>query len=161
MMDDAEQGPPTVDVDGIGVIDLGMQGGDHPPTSHIPIHSVQVGYRMAIDTSSGLNTGAVRFTALTVTKRLDLATPPLLRTITSGHHIATVRIVLFQPGTTDEAARFDLSDVLVTAVDVDADDAVPPSESVSFTFERIRVTYTATDGTQAQAGWDLQQHSPV
>ena len=106
------------------------------------------GYEWNASFQSG--TGKSLAQPFVVTKRIDKATPILLRRLTGGVHIPTVKVELTKTDSTSAGPwvymRYCLGDVIITRLQ-DADLGTPsdvPVEDISFTFRRIVEEYWET-----------------
>ena len=118
------------------------------------------GQNPASMTGSGLSSGKVQVEDLSITKRIDKASPQLLKACFAGAHFAnatlTVCAVNASNNTLDDFITFSLTDGMVTSVTSrPPDDAVDIElEDVTFAYSALEFTYKQqkSDGTLTTAG---------
>ena len=109
-----------------------------------------------IDGTSGASGGTVSLSDLTIMKDLDMASPKLLKCITTGKSIATATLSAVKSTGADQPELFmkiDLAEVYVTSVQLSASSEVP-MESVSLAFANTKTAYhkQGPDGTMVLSG---------
>ncbi len=101
---------------------------------------------------------------ITITKRVDAASPKLYEAVHNGTHLKEAVIELVHAGGKTPFLVIKLTDVVITSALDDAETtgaAQFPSETISLTYGKIQWTYTRQkpDGTAADtvaAEWDLR-----
>jgi type VI secretion system secreted protein Hcp len=116
-------------------------------------------------------TNRAAFKDISITKRVDKASPKLFLACAGGTNIAEVELVLRYPGGTNQVEYLEikLQDVIVSSVKAagtaTSGDALP-LEEVSFNYAKIRMTYQAVDESGAPSGppvigsWDIVLNQP-
>jgi type VI secretion system secreted protein Hcp len=120
---------------------------------------------------TGSGSGKVEFSSISVTKQLDLASTKLALNNYKGTHIAKGTIIVRQSTgdtTTKAYFQYDLEEVFVDSISWGAagGGGGKPSESVSFSFNQIKIGYSQQnpDGSLAgmiYAGWNTQTNKAV
>lgn len=115
-------------------------------------------------TAGGASAERVNVQDFHVTKYLDKASPKLFEYCCKGTHIKEVTITLNRAG--DDKLKYmeyKMEDVIISSVNVGGSSAGDvPSESVSFNFGQIKLTYTqqkrkdGSGGGNVAGGWDLR-----
>lgn len=102
--------------------------------------------RVAVTAPSGrgARTGRMRWSALVLTAPATAALPLLVDTAESGRRIETARFDVVQ-GQRVLTTRYDLGDVLVTALTVAGDDGGSPIFSFSLEYRQIALTTNRQD----------------
>jgi type VI secretion system secreted protein Hcp len=109
----------------------------------------------------------VDLSGLSVTKELDKATPKLFNALCSGTHIKTATLSATKSGagggTGGVFLKITLGELFVTSLHTSAASEIP-SESVSFSYNTIRVEYSTQDnnGVLTAAGdvsYDLKANT--
>ena len=132
--------------------------------SWIPLDSMA--FSKSRPTSSNFVSGAPQFTAITITKQMDVSSVPLMQQLlASGPQTAKIDFAT-NTGTGKELtfAQYDLTNALVTGYSVSSG-GDRPSESKTLQFQKISFTYTpinndGTLGTPSTVAWDLATNSP-
>ncbi|HSB18855.1 MAG TPA: type VI secretion system tube protein Hcp [Anaeromyxobacteraceae bacterium] len=89
----------------------------------------------------GGGAGVARMGDFTVTKPIDVASPRLAVDAATGAHLRSVVLEVLDPAdATKVQIRFELSDALVSSLQLSGSSDAP-TESVSFTFGRIQETF--------------------
>jgi type VI secretion system secreted protein Hcp len=115
----------------------------------------------------GAGGGKVNVSDITFTKKVDKATPDLLKACTSGKHINEATLIVRKAGGDSPVEYFKLkmTTVLVTSYQTggarDGLDRI--EETLSFNFREFTVTYTqqeasGTAGASADAGWNIAEN---
>ena len=118
----------------------------------------------------GAGAGTVEISDFTVTKKTDLASAKLFQACCSGNHFDQATLTIIKPGGDSpvEYLVYDFTGLYITGINWSGasggDDT--PSESVSFAFGTVQVTYTpqnadGTAGSPLVAGWDRNTQQPV
>lgn len=117
---------------------------------------------------SGAASGRPTFQDFEFVARISKASPTLFASCATGAHHRSAVLSGVHPGAQSqpEFLRYELTDVLVTAVHHDDDQAAVPTERFSLSYRRIQMTYrlpSPTGGPSApiQAGFDLAQHTQI
>lgn len=118
--------------------------------------------------ATGGGSGRPTFTDVTITKRMDRASVPLMVACASGEHFPTATIQLNRSGEqSTRLVEYRLADLRITSYHTTSDaGGQTPLETVSFTFSQLVAQYyaVAADGSVAEAiagGWDLRQNSRI
>ena len=123
-------------------------------------------YRQPITrTASGAGRSGGAVSEITITKRVDAASPKLYEAIHSGTHLKEAVIELVHAGGKTPFLVIKLTDVVISSALDDAETAGAaqfPMETISLNYTKIQWTYTRQkpDGTAAgtvAAGWDVAQ----
>jgi type VI secretion system secreted protein Hcp len=163
----------------------GPQGEPAPDTSGAPKKAVIgklsiegvvsdldiVGYEWGLDqpllvpgsgSGGGGGAGKATFERFTVVAPLNAASPQFLVKIASGAHMRTAKLVIFETGTSQSSMTYDFTDVMLAAAHHDAGQNAgdPPLETLSFTYNVIKETFTSPGGTTS-GGWDLIGYRPA
>lgn len=103
----------------------------------ISIESFSWGVSATRDKATGQASGRRQYEPIIIRKRIDKASPMLLRMATDGTHMKTAVLV----GQTADGQRFEVSffDVFVDLYRQSGDAGSPPMESVSFTYQKIEM----------------------
>ena len=114
-----------------------------PAGTTTPIVSFNVGASNpgAIVGGGGGGAGKVSFTDFTVGKMVDGFSTALLNTAETGRHLKLVQIDIYEPGTTNIYATYQLADVVVTS-DVFGALTGALNESVGFAYDRLTTDIT-------------------
>ena len=113
---------------------LSIAGG--PP---VPIYAFGFGATATLATggSGGGAVGKTQLSDVSFVKQADALSAAMFRNVVTGTRLPSVRVEIFQRGSSAVGSTFQLSDVVVTAFQVSGGDGV---ESVSLAFERITLT---------------------
>jgi len=127
--------------------------------------------QMASATASSSGGGAVQradFQDLTIVKLMDSASPLLFLNCAEGTHIDEVVLELCRAGGNKlKYMEYKLKDVVISSVSVGGGGGGEPTESVTFNYAEIRVTYTKQKrkgggaGGNIPAGWSLHKNKKV
>jgi type VI secretion system secreted protein Hcp len=118
-------------------------------------------------TSTGLSSGKVSVSSFNIMKKTELSSAKLFSACCTGQHYETATVVLRKATGTSGGQQiflqYDFTDVMVESIQwsgsAGGDDT--PTESVSFAFAAITITYKVqaeaqgTLGTGSNASWDL------
>lgn len=115
----------------------------------------------------GAGGGKVNVSDITFTKKVDRATPPLLKACTSGKHIPNATLIVRKAGGDAPVEYFKLkmTTVIVTSYQTggsrDGLDRI--EETLSFNFREFVVTYTLQEdsgvgGAGDDAGWNIAEN---
>jgi len=114
---------------------------------------------------TGMAAGKVSVSDFSIMKVTDKASPTLFGNCCSGKHFATAKVFIQKAtgSTTGETyLEYDFDNVFVTSIqwagNSGGDDR--PTESVSFAYEKVKISYKPQDstgklGSQVLAGWDI------
>jgi type VI secretion system secreted protein Hcp len=96
----------------------------------------------------GLTAGKVQINDLHVTKKIDKASPLLVKGLASGAHHTSATLSLYRGGAGEKPQKYleyKMTDVLITSVQHEgtADDV--PTETVSLAFEQLQITVEDKD----------------
>lgn len=91
----------------------------------------------------GGGAGKASFSDLSVMKRIDKSTPLLAKACATGEHIknATLIVTRKAQGGTEDYYKLTLSDVTCTSLQQAGTGSDAPSESVTFTYDKIEMAY--------------------
>ncbi len=115
--------------------------------------------------STGGGGGQSTMDHFTIMKKTEKSSPGLFKACATGQHFPKATITMRKAGTTQNPFLvYDFEVVYVTSINwsgsTGGDDS--PTESVSFTFGKVTITYTPQDNTGAAAGepqiasWNVQ-----
>ncbi len=108
---------------------------------------------------AGGGAGKTQFKDLTVTKKLDAASPQLFVDTAAGRHIARATLTVRPTPGSQEYMRYTLTEALISGVSVDSSSGAPV-ESLSFNYGKIEWEYgSSTGGPTVQGGWDLTRNA--
>jgi type VI secretion system secreted protein Hcp len=120
---------------------------------------------------TGSGAGKVEFSSISVTKQLDKASTKLALNNMKGTHIAKGTIIVRQSGgseTTQVYFQYDLQEVFVDSMSwgAAAGGGGKPSESVSFSFNQIQISYWQQNPQGGQdlvgkVGWNVSTNKNV
>lgn len=116
--------------------------------------------------TTGMGAGKVSISSFNIMKKTDNSSPQLFQACCSGTHYPEATVVMRKAGGKQyQFIKYDFKEVMVESVQWSGssggDDT--PSESVSFAFGHVDVTYTpqkpdGTEGTANPASWDLTKN---
>ncbi len=119
--------------------------------------------------TTGSGAGKVSLSSFNCMKKIDSASPNLLKNCCIGDHFKTGSVMLRKSGGTQAVyLQYDMTEVYVESYQISGstggDDT--PTESVSFTSSSITMKYTpqlATGkmGTMVPAGWNVTTNKPT
>ena len=124
----------------------------------------------SVAAGTGSGAGKVEFSSISVTKQLDLSSAKLALNNMKGTHIAKGTLIVRQAGggeTTQTYFQYDLQQVFVDSISWGgAAGGGKPSESVSFSFSQIQISYWQQDATgkgtlAGKVGWDTQTNKNI
>lgn len=138
----------------------------------IPGESTDKGFEKQIEVFSfswgSMNTGTARsggaaaasrpdLSDLAIMKRFDLSSPALLAKLLKGEVIPKVTLTAVKAGkeTLVPVLVLELTNVVVSSLQ-ESDSAggdITPSESVSFNYDKLKLTYIAADGSKSSTEW--------
>jgi type VI secretion system secreted protein Hcp len=106
-------------------------------------------------TGSTRRRGSVEYGALSITRRIDKASPKLEEAAARGNTIP--RVTLHVTASSADAGRVPyyqvvLTNVVITSYTVQGSSESPPTEEVGLSFEQISVTFTEVDHTGGRGG---------
>ncbi len=117
---------------------------------------------MPRDPQSGLSSGKRVHGPLAVTKEIDKSSPKLYQALCTGEHLKKVEIKYFRVAKDGKEEHYytqELSDAIVSAIEpsvplvfLKENDAYRHMEKVSFTYSKIKWTWTP-DGVEAEDSW--------
>jgi len=113
----------------------------------------------------GGGTGKVQFQDFHFTKTVDKSSPQLMQAVATGEHLKSVDLAVRKAGGTQmEYYIIHLEDVLVSSWTTSGSSGDVPTESISFTFQKIEFQYMPQkpDGTAAEAvkaSWNLKTNT--
>jgi type VI secretion system secreted protein Hcp len=125
----------------------------------------------SVAAGTGSGSGKVEFSSISITKQLDISSPKLALNNMKGTHIASGSMVVRQSTgdtTTKTYFQYDLKEIFVDSMSWGAASGGggKPSESVSFSFNQIQISYSQQnpDGSLAgpvTVGWNTQTNKSV
>lgn len=140
---------------------------DKGHTNEIKIHSWSWGASQTTSVSGtgGSGAGKASLSEISIMKDYDKASPKLFKSLTTGKHIATGTLTAQKPigdGSGSIFLTVSLEELYVTSQQVSGSSEVP-SESVSFSYNKIAVEYKTQNeqGQLASTGkvtYDLKQN---
>jgi type VI secretion system secreted protein Hcp len=117
--------------------------------------------------SGGGGAGKVSLSSFNIMKKTDSASPNLFTNCAKGQHFTSANVVLRKAGGTAlEYLKYDFEEVFVESIQWSGssggDDT--PSESVSFAFAKVSITYEPQtgkggEGTKVSAVWDVRANT--
>ncbi len=123
----------------------------------------------SVATGAGSGAGKVSISSMSVTKVVDKATAKLFLACCQGKHYSKGKLTVREAGgdTPVEYLVLDFTQLFVDSISWGgASGGEKPSESLSFSFESIKMTYqeqqSAGSGQKAgEAGWNLKQNTKL
>ncbi|HEY7037561.1 MAG TPA: type VI secretion system tube protein Hcp [Methylomirabilota bacterium] len=115
-------------------------------------------------TGPGQSSGEATAHDLSVTKRIDKATPTLVQFCLSGKHLDEIVLTARKRGEdTIDYLKVTMKGAIVTAVSPSGSEGVPGSEAVSFNFAEVAIEYTPQSddgkaGATSKAAWNLKEN---
>lgn len=113
----------------------------------------------------GAGAGKVQVGDIHILKRVDTATPMLMKACATGQHIATGTLTVRKSGGTAlEYFKVDLTEILVSSIRPASDPQSPLlMEDVALNFATFKVTYTPQDdkgagGATVDFGYNIQKN---
>ena len=108
-------------------------------------------------TGGGAGTGKVQMQDFHFTKSIDKSSPMLMEMTATGEHIKNAKLTLRKAGSDSTYITVTFTDVMVSSYSVSGNSGEIPSESVSFTYQKIQMEYfpqsptgTATDSIKTK-----------
>jgi len=122
--------------------------------------SLGASQRSSVAGTGGSGAGKVDMSDISIMKTLDKASPKLLNSITTGTHIKTATLTAQKSGGKGPYLKIDFGELFVTSVQFSASSEIP-TESVSFSYNHIKVEYKLQDEggtlkTGAQFEYDVK-----
>ncbi len=120
--------------------------------------------------STGAGAGKVSLSSFNIMKMTDSSSPTLFQKCCAGQHFATGNLVLNKAGgaAAVKFLQYDFTEVFVDSIQWSgaSGGGETPSESISFAFSSVNVTYTPqkVDGTPAAAvvaGWNIKANAKL
>ena len=133
-------------------------------------HKIEQPAQATASSAGGATAERVNHSQYEITHFLDKASPKIYEACCTGKHIKDVTIELFRPGGDKvKSMEIKMEQVLISQVvpHGSANDEGFPSELVSFSYGKIKWTYTQqkrTDGAgggNVSAGWDLTANKTI
>jgi type VI secretion system secreted protein Hcp len=120
----------------------------------------------AVHSGGGTGAGKVAVHDLSISKHFDVASPALLLACCQGTHIPEATLTVRKSAPSFEFCTIAMKDVLITSLNMSADEPGGIWDSVSLTFGQVKVTYTPSSETGkaralVSAGWDLKQNKKI
>lgn len=122
----------------------------------IDLSSMQFGVGRAITMTTGKAAnrahGAPSFSEITVSREFDMSSTGLLQSVVSGTDGKKVTIAIVETNGAElkKYVEYELEDTMVSSYSVSSGGGVP-SESVSLSYTKITMSYTASDKTGKQS----------
>ncbi len=107
------------------------------------------------------------FQDLTIVKLMDKSSPPLMKACAKGEPIKEVKLELCRAvGDKQVYMEYKLEQVIISSVSTGGGGGGEATESVTFNYGKIQLTYTPFDRDgkamgKVPAGWDLTKNKPV
>jgi type VI secretion system secreted protein Hcp len=126
----------------------------------LKLESYSWGGNAPIDAATGAASGRAKLSELSVSKKVDSATPLLMKGLTLGTKYPTATLTLYKGEKTQKYMEYKLTNVTISSVQHGgaADDI--PNEQVSFAYTKLETTVEDQDGdgkvTTNTMTWDLQ-----
>jgi type VI secretion system secreted protein Hcp len=98
------------------------------------------------DTKTGAAAGKVSHSDFTITKTIDSTSPKLYEDCAAGQHFPSVTIEVANPNNHQEYWKITLTDVIISSFKAGGSNE-NPTESVSFTYEKIQFEYNPPPAT--------------
>ena|GEM_PF-192456 len=126
----------------------------------IEVLSFEHSVTTAREAGSGLATGRRQYQPLLVRKRIDKASPLLMKALTNNE-VAEVSIEFYRPNPTGDGTEelfytVQLRNARVSSVQMVQEEGQPPMEEISFVFHTITWTYT-NGGVTHEDTWSQQR----
>jgi type VI secretion system Hcp family effector len=123
----------------------GVTGGpglDH--SNHAPVASMSLGAQnSATATGTGGGTGKVSFSDIALSRTMDKFSPGLYKAVLDGKHVRNVVLYFAKAavkGQPVDYLKFEFEDVIMKSDQLGASKTDIPTESLSFTFDKIKMT---------------------
>jgi type VI secretion system secreted protein Hcp len=121
----------------------------------------------SVGRGGGGGTGTVSLSTFNISKKTDAASAELFQALCTGNHFPTAKITMYVSGGNAGAVQkciFEFEEVYIESMHwagAEGSDSVVPSESVSFAFGKVTITYNEQnpDGTVGGAHvgtWDVR-----
>jgi type VI secretion system secreted protein Hcp len=135
---------------------------DHKDEIEISSYSFGINNTTVV-ASGGISGGKAVFKDLSLTKRVDKSSPPLMLACAGGRHLTEAILTIRRSGADKptDFMRITLTDVIVSSIgSAGAAGGDVPQESISFNYGKIKIEYFQQlgDGSVVPAGtftWDL------
>ena len=120
------------------------------PAGAIELTSVVQESTAPRDAATGAASGKRQHSVITITKKIDMASPKLARAMSTGENLRTVTIVFetTSGGTAKAAQKIVLNDAMITSIQ-----NAGATETIKLTYRQIEVTYT-NGGKTATDDWE-------
>jgi len=117
----------------------------------------------SMSAGSGGGAGKASFSDLSITKRIDKASPLLMTACATGQHIPKATLTVRRAGKNgDDYMRYTLEDVTCTSVQDSGSSDTLPTESLSLNYTKIQFEYLEERATQwTRFGWDLAKGTKI
>jgi type VI secretion system secreted protein Hcp len=118
-------------------------------------------------TTGGASAGKVTVQDLSITKRTDIATPPLMLSCANGKHFKQALLTVCKEGEKSfEFLRIKINEVLVTSISTSYSIDGTITENVIFNFSKVEVDYVrqkpdGTAGESSEFNWDVLANKPL
>jgi type VI secretion system secreted protein Hcp len=129
--------------------DIDGESADEKHTNEIQVLSFSWGGNQmtTVAGTGGSAAGKVSLSDFSIMKNFDKASPKLLAAMSKGTHIATGSLTAVKAGDNGkEFLKIDFGELFVTNLQVSASSEIP-TESVSFSYNTIDMTYSTQDNT--------------
>lgn len=115
----------------------------------------------AREAGSGMATGRRQYQPLLIRKRIDKASPLLMKALTNNENVTEARFGFYRPnptgdGTDERFYEIRLRNARVASVKIVQDGNGAPMEEITFVFQSISWTYT-NGGVTHEDTWDQQR----
>jgi type VI secretion system secreted protein Hcp len=103
--------------------------------------------------TGGAGAGKILFNELTITKKVDRASPALFKNEAAGAHYLTAILSVRNAGETKPYLTYTMKTVFTTSIDSSGASPEVVSEEIKFVFGSVTIE-VLEDGLVTQAGWD-------
>jgi type VI secretion system secreted protein Hcp len=135
-------------------------GGLNTGGQAINVESYSWGGSAAIDTATGAASGRAKATELSISKKIDSATPLLMKGLSQGTKYPSATLTLYKGEKAQKYMEYKLTNVIISSVQHGGSADEVPNEQVSFAYSRLESTVEDRDGdgkmTTNTMVWDLQ-----
>jgi type VI secretion system secreted protein Hcp len=118
---------------------------------------------VSVGSGGGHGAGKVSFSDLSVMKHIDAASTDLLKMCATGEHIKVAKLTARRAGArAEDYLRYTFHDVTCTSTTHSGSPTDAPTESVTFSYDKIEMEYKAKGSPEwERMGWDLKLNKGI